>query len=275
MNMGIADAYDLGWKLAAVINGQAGEELLKSYELERRPVALRNVERSGVHYSVHDQLKEFLSVGDPHVVDADTDEGRALRAKIHEHYQTHDGENKDFGIEMGYRYVSPVIVPEKDGKEPEWTPSRYVPTTWPGARPPHLFLSDGTAIFDKLGKDWTLFTFSDDDNGQQLLLDAAKSLSVPVVHVNLSGEELAKKLYEKNLVLVRPDEHVAWRADKLDSPEEAKSILSTVTGRLTPEISTTSHFQLSEKPKEAFSATVGLGTHVREFEMERMGDFQR
>lgn len=53
MNLGIGDAYDLGWKLAAVINGSAGKALLQSYEEERRPVALRNVERSGVHFDVH------------------------------------------------------------------------------------------------------------------------------------------------------------------------------------------------------------------------------
>ena len=70
MNMGIGDAFDFGWKLAAVINGQGGNGLLVAYEAERRPVALRNVEHSGVHFKMHHDLESIIAGQDPKRVDA-------------------------------------------------------------------------------------------------------------------------------------------------------------------------------------------------------------
>ncbi|CAG9953730.1 unnamed protein product [Clonostachys rosea f. rosea IK726] len=232
MNMGIGDAFDLGWKLASVIKGHGGDGLLRSYDLERKPVALRNVERSGIHFQVHSQLQEMIGGVDPRRLDSETDEGRTLRQKLHEYYQMNDGENKDLGIEMGYRYSSPLImVSESDDDEPPFIPRRYTPTTWPGGRPPHLFLSDGTAIFDKFGKNWTLLVFIVGDVGQHHLVNAATDSSLPLVLVELSNEEYARKLYERDLVLIRPDQHVAWRSNKIDSIEGAHELLRIVTGR--------------------------------------------
>ena len=275
MNMGIADAYDLGWKLASVIHGQGGKELLKSYELERKPVALRNVERSGVHFQVHEDMKEILSGGDPRRVDHETEEGRNLRAKVQNHYEVHDGENKDSGIELGYRYQSPVIIPDKDSTEPTWKPSEYTPTTWPGGRPPHVFLSNGSAIYDAFGKDWTLVVFSDDEIGQKYIAKAAKDLGIPLMEVDLSKEELAKTLYEKKIVLLRPDQHVAFRADRVSGAEEAEKVLKTVTGQGIRSDGAENGIKLSQKTEGAFTATAGSTTQVTEFELERMGDFQR
>ena len=232
MNMGVADAFDLGWKLASVIHGCGGQGLLQSYELERKPVAIANVERSGVHFGVHQQLKAFLDDGDPVQIDKDTEEGRRMRAKIHDHYQTHDGENKDFGVEIGYRYRSPVIIQDESSSEPEKVPFRYTPTSWPGGRPPHITLSDGTPIFDRFGKYWTFLVFTDHESGQQLLVEAAKSLGIPLQLVDLSKEQSAKNLYEKELILIRPDQHVAWRADVVKTAEEGVQVLKTVIGAL-------------------------------------------
>lgn len=151
MNTGIADAYDIGWKLAAV-KIYAQKDLLNSYEMERRPVVLHCIDRSGMHMDVHQNVSEFLAGGDPHRVDAGTEEGRALRRKIHEHYVANDGENTDWGIELGYRYSSPPICFDAGDVEPEWSSSHYAPTSWPGGRPPHIFLREGSPIFDKFGK---------------------------------------------------------------------------------------------------------------------------
>lgn len=280
MNMGIADAYDLGWKLAAVINGYAGKILLQSYEEERRPVALRNIERSGVHFQVHDGPREILAGGEPSRIDDDSDEARALRLRVHQHYQEHDGENKDMGIEMDYRYRSGVIVPDGDGAavEPEWVPSRYTPSTWPGTRPPHIFLTDGTSIFDHFGRDWTLLTFSDRTaQSREHLLNAAKRYSVPLTHTSLAGEELAQTLYQKPMVLIRPDQHVAWRGDEVASTEEAERIIQTVIGKAKDKDTATTKLPTfhDTKPAAAFSSTTGLTTQVDAFQMERMGEFQR
>jgi len=230
MNMGIGDAYDLGWKLAASIQ-YAGPELLRSYEPERRPVAMRNVEHSGTHMQVHLSLNDFLGEGDPHRIDKPTEEGKALRQKIHEHYQAHDGENKDFGIEMGYIYESKVIQRSKPGEvKPPFRASQYTPSTWPGSRVPHVFLSDESAIFDHFGKDWSLVTFTNNDTDVEMLLTSAASLNIPIKHVDIRGEEHTHSVWGFDLVLVRPDEHVAWRANSIGSIVEARQILEIAVG---------------------------------------------
>ncbi|EXL69778.1 hypothetical protein FOPG_14307 [Fusarium oxysporum f. sp. conglutinans race 2 54008] len=272
MNMGIGDAFDLGWKLTSVINGQSGQTLLKSYELERKPVALRNVDHSGEHFQVHQKLKELLGGGDPKRVDHDTEEGRNLRRKIHTYYQNNDGENKNFGIEMGYRYTSPVIIRQKDdGVEPIWTPRHYHPTTWPGSRVPHLFLSDGTPIFDLIGKHWTLILFDSQLPDLHHFVDAANQLGIPLSIVDLSEETQAKELYEKALVLIRPDQHAAWRADEVPPFEATRHVLLTVTGRLSVEPCFEPQGLI---PQRAFTASETMTTQVEEFKLEKMGGFQ-
>jgi FAD-dependent monooxygenase len=234
MNMGIGDAFDLGWKLAAVVKQTGGRGLLQSYELERKPVATRNVAHSGVHSQVHSALKDFLASNgtNPREVDQPSEEGQLIRMKVEQHYKEHDGENKHFGIEMDYRYKSHIIVEDEPAdREPPWTPTQYTPSTWPGSRPPHIFLDNGRAIFDQFGKEWTLLCFAGDGCGQELVVEAAERLAVPLHVVDLSNERLAKKLYERNLVLIRPDQHVAWRADSVKVPEEIERMLNIVTGR--------------------------------------------
>lgn len=273
MNTGIGDAFDLGWKLAAVVNGQAGPGLLRSYEQERKPVAIRNMSHSGVHFQVHNQLKEILAGGDPRRVDEDTQEGSELRRRIHEYYQENDGENKDFGIEMDYRYTSPVILRgDADGAEPPWTARHYTPSTWPGSRPPHIFLSNGEAIFDLFGAHWTLLVFTEEDVGQNLLSATAKQLSIPVKVVNLAHELLAKQLYGRNLVLIRPDQHVAWRGDSLESEKIADQVLQTVTGRVT--LGPVGFGSNGDTKDVSFKPKGRLVTQVDEFVLEKMGSFQ-
>jgi FAD-dependent monooxygenase len=238
LNMGVGDAFDLGWKLASVIKGQAGCSLLSSYEVERKAVAIQNVQHARLHSEVHGRLRDILAAagGDdaPRRLVDDTIEAEKLRRQIRNHYQTHDGENKDLGIEMGYRYTSQVIHrDESDRAEPpSWNPRQYTPTTWPGSRAPHVFLSDGTPIFDTFGKHWTLLVFSGERIGQHELLSAARRLSLPLEQVNLLDERHAAELYELPLVLVRPDHHVAWRGDEVKSSSVAETILRTVSGRL-------------------------------------------
>ncbi|KAK7903181.1 hypothetical protein LTR67_001198 [Exophiala xenobiotica] len=232
MNTGIGDAYDMGWKLAAVINGQAGQELLRSYEQERKPVAARNVEHSGEHFRVHGELTALFKDDTILQIDQDTQPARALKRAIHEYYAEHDGENKDAGFELDYRYKSSVLVvdDENDCTAPAWTRTHYTPSTYPGHRAPHIFLSDGSALYDHFGKHWTLLRFVDEGSVSRDLLEAAEKQGVPVVEVDLAAEPLAKKLYERKLVLVRPDMHVAWRGDAVDAAD-ADRILQTVTGK--------------------------------------------
>ncbi|KAK7227857.1 hypothetical protein V2G26_000027 [Clonostachys chloroleuca] len=123
------------------------------------------------------------------------------------------------------------MVSKSGGDEPPFIPRHYAPTTWPGGRLPYLFLSDGTAIFDKLGKNWTLLVFIVGDVGQHHLVNTATDSSLSLVLVDLSEEEYAGELYERDLVLIRPDQHVDWRSNKNDSIEVAHRIIGIVTGR--------------------------------------------
>ncbi|KAI8939891.1 hypothetical protein NX059_003620 [Plenodomus lindquistii] len=279
MNMGVGDAYDLGWKLAATIQGYAGPSLLRSYEQERRPVALRNVERSGVHLATHHAVKQFFEgVSDAKVVDdQESEEGKRIREKIHEHYQKNDGENRDLGVEMGYIYDSEILSASgDDGEKPVQTPRVYTPSTWPGSRAPHVFLRDGSSVFDHFGRDWSLVTFSGDKSSVSVLLEAAKALAIPVKHVDLQGEEHAREIWQRDIVLVRPDEHVAWRAKSVGSAEEARTILELAVGLKSREVDGKVEVVIETKaPETLFTATMGMKTQVQTYEMEHLGDFQR
>jgi len=226
MNTGVGDAVDIGWKLAAVINGWGGRGLLDSYGPERRPVAARNVERSGRHFRVHER---WWSMVDRDLIDADTEAGRQHRATIADFIQSERGENEDIGVELGYRYGdSPVIAHPSGERIPHWLPGTYTPTTWPGGRPPSIFLSDGRAIFDLFGPEFTLVDFHDDDSAARPIVAAANRRGLPLTHLRLHGERRARSMYERALVLVRPDMHVAWRGD--EAPEQPDQMIDLVRG---------------------------------------------
>lgn len=237
---GLGDGYDIAWKLAAVINGFGGEDLLRSYESERKPVAERNVIRGGVHMGSHRIRNDWIRMAsDPSVVTTDSEEGAQLRNQIIKHIDENDRENKDLGIEIDYRFPeSLVIVPEQDGdaKEPDWSPETYVPSTWPGHRAPHVLLSDGhTSIFDLYGLEFTLVDFSADGAALKSFEAAANQVNVPLALVHLPHETHARKIWERDAVLVRPDGYVAWRskANHTDTVagHVAKAALLTAVGR--------------------------------------------
>jgi FAD-dependent monooxygenase len=271
MNMGIGDAVDLGWKLAMVMNGTGNPGLLQAYEDDRRPVALMSVERSGVHLGVHIKVGEILG-SDPLIIDSNTDEGRQKRKALDEHYQTHDNENKDFGVEMGYRYQSAICIPDESTPPPEFDPAAYHPSTWPGMRAPHLFLKDGSPIFDHYGKYFTLVEFADSsDRGSGYLLQAAREASTPLKHLKLEGEDHAYGVWGARLVLVRPDGHVSWRGESVANEDAAKKITAAIRGA-EQRVEQPSN---GERQPEAFTSTVGMKTQDSEFEFEKIGDMQK
>lgn len=227
-----------------------------------------SVERSGVHLGVHIKVGDILGA-DPLTIDADTEEGRQKREALDEHYQTHDNENKDLGVEMGYRYQSAICIADKSTPAPEFDPTAYHPSTWPGMRAPHVFLKDGSAIFDHYGKYFTLVEFTDGgDRGAGYLLHAAKGTSTPVQHVKLDGEDHAYGVWGARLVLVRPDGHVSWRGDAVADQGEAERIVGAVTGAVDGQANDASQ-------PEAFTSTVGMKTQDSEFEFEKIGDMQK
>lgn len=215
-NTAVGDSTGLGWMLAAVLNGYGGENLLQAYQIERRPVAVRNLEYSGVHAQTHRKYVNMVQEAKPGLILEDSREGEELRNRVTNHVHTENIENFCYGVELGYRYNrSPIIVPDEEEPEPVWTVEDYVPSTWPGARPPHVWL-DGkwgkVSIFDLFGNDFTLVDFTGDGKFIKALEPEFEKAKVPVKMVHLPYETYVRVLWGRDAVLVRPDDMVAWRS---------------------------------------------------------------
>jgi 2-polyprenyl-6-methoxyphenol hydroxylase-like FAD-dependent oxidoreductase len=213
MNTGIGDAVDIGWKLAAVINGWGGSRLLDSYAAERRPVAATNLDHSRQHLAVIMQQAQMLMAG-------------ASNEAMADFVLTHRGENTSDGVEFGYRYSDSPVVMHESGTAPAWWSDRYVPSTWPGARVPSLFLADGSALFDHFGKGFTLVDFAD---AGAALVQVAQAKGIPMKYLPINAAAV-RAAWQRQLVLVRPDQHVAWRSDTVPDANEWTRVLNHVCG---------------------------------------------
>ena len=234
MNTGIDDSSNLAWKLAAVLQGWGGPRLLESYEAERKPIGLRNTGASRKYASrmhdaeVPDNIEAEDSAGDA---------ARAAAAKMTYVRYNHFNRAEDVdavGVQIGGRYdASPVIV--ADGAPPPdvfpETYDEYVPSGLPGGRAPHLWLDNarvmGSSLFDRLGRGFTLLRFDRDAADATPLEHAAASRRIPLKVLDVALPQ-ARELYGRALALVRPDQYIAWRGDRL--PEDADALLGRVTG---------------------------------------------
>jgi 2-polyprenyl-6-methoxyphenol hydroxylase-like FAD-dependent oxidoreductase len=224
LNTGIADAVNLGWKLAAVVHGYGGNDLLDSYEAERRPVAIMARDWSFRHLGVHVKAQELI---DHTLIESDTAEAEEHRRALAAYFASNTGEHESFGVEMGYVYTSPVIV--SDGSPVlDDDGSTYVPTTLPGARAPHVRLADGRSMLETYRKDFTIVSFIGEE-APRALAEKARAVGLPL-RVLAVDDATARTVYETDLVLVRPDGHVAWRGSSL--PEDLSALIGTVTGRI-------------------------------------------
>lgn len=222
MNAGIGDAVDLGWKLAAVYKGWGGSVLLDSYEQERRPLGdavSRALAAVGGSLFGLDQRKHVFDEGEA---------GAAARAELRELIPaTEKGFHHAVGLNFGFQYVdSPVVCP--DGSEPTpFSIARYDPDARPGTRLPHLRVRDGVPVFDRLGQDFTIIRVGEDAPAVDALLALAEERRVPMNTLTVDAPGAAE-LYGRRLVLVRPDQYVAWRGDEL--PDDLPVMLDRVRG---------------------------------------------
>ncbi|CAN0491690.1 unnamed protein product, partial [Discosporangium mesarthrocarpum] len=207
MNTGIGDAVGLGWALAAQVSGWGGAELLRAYEVERRHVAIRNRLGSARHANIRADIRQSF---DP-LVNEDSAAGATRRAEYGLQISDLGNlENEAWGIEWGYRYDESPVICSESGQAPAYEWEDYVPSSWPGGRPPNIFLADGAPLFDAFGSGFTLLVF--DNQPSSTLEAAAEHAGVPLKILSLDSPHAAA-LYERKLVLIRPDQHVAWRGD--------------------------------------------------------------
>ena len=219
-NTCVGDAVNLGWKLAAVLRGWAPASLLDSYEPERRPVAQRTIAAAGAQEAF---LAPSFAAGD---LDDDGPRGTELRAAVARALAVKDPEFHSLGLVLGYDYPdSPVVVPS-GGPRPEPTVVDYTPSAHPGARLPHAWLPDGSSVYDLLGEEFTVLQLTLDADPRPLL-EAASARGVPVRALDLSSVPRLRELYAAELLLVRPDQHVAWRGEAVEDPD---ALLAEVTG---------------------------------------------
>jgi hypothetical protein len=223
MNTGIGDAAEVAWKLAAILKGFGGPGLIASYEQERRPVGLRNRQASAGHNKVRGQIAALY---DNHLDGLDESGELARRATAEAIGKLGNAENESRGVEFGYVYAgSPIVAREAVDISDSFID--YHPTTAPGARLPSTFLRDGAAIHDLLGVWFTVLAFGDAD--PSALVAAAAGCGLPLQVVRVDEPELFA-IYQARLILVRPDQHVAWRGNRLDDKAQAYKLVRQCLG---------------------------------------------
>ncbi len=232
MNTGIGDACDLAWKLDAVLRGWGGEGLLESYEIERKPIAVRNSLISATNSDKIDMVMDETpaDIAEPGAA------GEAARALLARKIQWLARQFNSAGTHLGYRYVDSPLVVADGTPEPPDDPLQVVPSTWPGSRAPHAWMADGRSTLDLFGRGFVLLRFADPlperPSGDDLrLVLAAAAAGVPLCIEEIRDAAVGR-LYEARLVLVRPDGHVAWRGETL--PADAASLIDRIVGRLQP-----------------------------------------
>jgi len=224
LHTGLADATDLGWKLAAVLQGWGGATLLDSYEAERKPIALKNVRVSTDEFNIMVELPTGSAI------DEDSPAGERLRRDFVEAFaRTGYGRSKIFteNLRLGYCYEpSPICIPDGTPSIPYDAPN-FVAVARPGTRAPHAWIGEGRSTLDLFGKGFVLMRLSDQPPAVDDLVAAASQRRVPLRIVDLPDPKIAA-LCERRLVLVRPDGHVAWRSDV--APQDALAIIDRVRG---------------------------------------------
>lgn len=231
MNTGHGDAVDLSWKLAAVLRGWGGAELLDSYEAERRPTAQRNVDASR---RAAEGRRAWRSMWRPEIAE-DSAAGERARAELKAVAEREQRWSNDlYGIELGYRYQgSPVLAydvePESAYQELDF---EYRPSTEVGARLPNVWLRDGRPIQDELGWEYTLIdtTAKTADAAEAAPLARAFAESGAPFRVYRPDSDDASQVYGSGLLLIRPDLHICWRGSEL--PPDARVLAAQVTGDL-------------------------------------------
>ncbi|WP_328887296.1 FAD-dependent oxidoreductase [Streptomyces sp. NBC_00316] len=255
-NTSVQDSYNLAWKLAMVIRGEAGPELLNSYTAERAPVGRQIVERANLSRDQFGPIFEALGVGGGSAeaaiaeglaqLRAHTPEGAKKRRRLEEAVQLKNYEFNAHGVEMGQRYVSSAVLPD-DGDVEVWEQDRelvHQPTTRPGAKLPHAWLVDAqgerVSTLDVVGKGaLTVLTGLSGGAWDTAARACQEALGVPLRVVRV-GDENSRDAYgewsrvseigEDGVLLVRPDGHVAWR--RATAPESGQSARDELLGAL-------------------------------------------
>ncbi len=218
MNTGIDDAANLSWKLAAVLQGWGGPSLLDSYEIERKPIAIRNTR---VARAIAKQVGSFEI---PAGMEEDSPAGAIWRQEVGMQIGTYlAAQFASIGVELGARYDgSPIIAGEEAA--PSDSVVQYIPTAQPGGRAPHAWIGAGrdlgNSLFDVLGNGFTLLRLGPRPPDGSDIVAAAERYRIPLKVLDIP-DPVIRDLYEADLALIRPDQHVAWRSGRASVEPDA------------------------------------------------------
>jgi hypothetical protein len=225
MNTGVGDALDLSWKLAGTLSGWGGPLLLQSYELERRQVGERNLGAS--RYAALGYRK-WRSRCSPALFE-ESAAGHAARKDLAAVANVEQRKvNEMIGAELGYRYVDSPIIDNIPGG-PEHLFRDYRPTTWPGARLPHAWL-EGVPVQDLIPTDGYTLLRLNPAHDTTSLESAFEARGVPLTVLDLP-EQPVRAIYERDLLLLRPDMHVTWRDNRIPANPEELAAVATGHGQ--------------------------------------------
>jgi 2-polyprenyl-6-methoxyphenol hydroxylase-like FAD-dependent oxidoreductase len=224
MNAGIADATNLAWLLAACLQGWADPAILDAYEAERLPITEQ------VSHFAMDMAGKVLGQrrAVPDEIEQPGAEGDAVRQRVGQAaYDLNVQQYCCGGLNFGYFYDrSPIIV--YDGAEqPSYTMADYTQSTTPGCRVPFSRLPDGRPVTDALGPGYTLLRL-DSKIAVAPFVQALRDDGVPIEVLDIEASD-SNELYDRKLILVRTDQHVAWRGDAI--PDQPQNLVDTLRGK--------------------------------------------
>jgi 2-polyprenyl-6-methoxyphenol hydroxylase-like FAD-dependent oxidoreductase len=229
LNTGIGDAVDLGWKLAAVLDGWGGPGLLDSYEAERRPLQQRVIAEAAKNMSVLSTQLVRESMDDP------GPRGAQTRLMVAEQIRaTKSAEYFSLDLVLGHQYRdSPVIVADRADGPPD---DQWAATARPGLRIPHAWLRPGVSSLDLAGPGFSVVAPDTADTGS--LVRAAAARRVPLTVHHEGAADLPGRL-GANIIIIRPDHVVAWCGEAV--PADATTLLDQISGRVAPSCAAAGH----------------------------------
>jgi 2-polyprenyl-6-methoxyphenol hydroxylase-like FAD-dependent oxidoreductase len=224
MNAGIADGVNLVWHMSAVLKGWSPPSRLGAYEAERHPIT-----EQVSQFAMKNVLENAQAVGGmtpPPALTEDTAEGEAMRQAIGARlYALNEPQMAPAGLNFGYFYDRSPLIAYDGEKAPDYSMGAFTPSTAPGCRLPHFRL-DGQSIYDLLGEDYTLLRFRREIDVAPLL-DAAKRARLPLNRID--APRPAEAAFQHDLLIVRADQHVAWRGN--EAPADSARLIALFAGR--------------------------------------------
>lgn len=224
LNTGIGDAVDLGWKVAARLQGWGGDGLLDSYVSERRPLHERVIAAATANNAV--LSADLIRVP----ADAPAASAKAARAEIRS--KIHDAKAAEYftlDLVLGHRYTNSPVICESEATAAGTDEDRWATTIRSGGRLPHVWLEPGRSTLDCVGPTFTLLQLGAADPAA--LVRAADHVGVPLTVVDLHEYGLDTRLGAE-LIIVRPDQYVAWHGEA--APADAAALLQRVAGYQQP-----------------------------------------